>query len=249
MQPQETPTQNPGIVIDRKSKILFIVIALFIAGAVAATYWRIVVKRDYIVQAQTECDPSAENCFIWQCDPESDVEGEACTGDPEEDIWYYKIVNRNAKNIPLCDPNDEECDALTCGDNEADCSEELCTIENVPEGEQCNDPVQYNIDNPPEEDDEECAPDDEECLNEQEAVECEEGDQECLSTQDEAVQCEEGDEECAAEEDATECAPDDQECLQAEEESDETEPGKDTGNPVDDSGNKTESQQLPILPM
>lgn len=176
------------------------VIGLLIVGSVAVTFWRYMVKRDYIVQAQTDCDPESENCFVWQCDPESDVEGEACTGDEESDIWYYKIVHRNAKNIPLCDPNDETCTALVCDPNETDCSEELCSENNVPEGETCNDPAQYLIDNPPEE--EECAEDDEECLAEQEATECEEGDEECLA-----------EEEAAADE---ECAPDDQECLDAQ---------------------------------
>jgi len=202
MEPKETPKENQNIAIDKKSppkaparpsggghplagKILFIIIGILIAASVVATYWRIVVKRDYIVQAQTDCDPTTENCFIWQCDPQSNVEGEACTGDPESDIWYYKIIRRNAKNIPLCDPNDENCAALVCNPGEKDCSEELCTAENVKAPDTCNDPAQYNIDNPPEEDSEECAPDDEECLSAQEesAEECAPDDQECLDSQ------------------------------------------------------------------
>jgi hypothetical protein len=202
MEVQPTPTQNPEIKLDRKSKLLFAAIGLLIAASVAVTYWRYMAKRDYIVQAQTDCDPETENCFIWKCDPASDVEGEACTGDPEKDIWYYKIVRRNAKNIPLCDPNNEECTALVCSEGEADCSEQLCTAENVPEGETCNDPQQYLLDNPPEEESEECAPDDQECLAAQEesAEECAPDDQECLDAQ--AT-------------DATEetCAPDDKECA------------------------------------
>lgn len=200
MDPQVAPKENQNITLDKKSKILFIIIGLLIVGSVAVTFWRYMVKRDYIVQAQTDCDPESEKCFVWECDPASTVEGEACTGDPESDIWQYKIVHRNAKNIPLCDPNDENCTALVCGPGEKDCSEELCSENNVPEGETCNDPEQYLIDNPPEEDSEECAEDDEECLAEQEAVECEEGDEECLSEEatDEA------------------CAPDDPTCGQTQ---------------------------------
>lgn len=215
MEPQETPKENKNITLDKKSKILFVIIGLLIVGSVAVTFWRYMVKRDYIVQAQTDCDPETETCFVWECDPESTVEGEACIGDEESDIWYYKIVHRNAKNIPLCDPNDEECTALVCDPGEKDCSEELCSESNVPEGETCNDPVQYLIDNPPEE---ECAEDDEECLAAEE--ECAEDDQECLDAQEETV-CEEGDEECLAAEAADEeCAPDDQECLDAQESED-----------------------------
>lgn len=216
MESQQTPKQNSGTKLDRKSKILFFAIGLLIAGSVAATYWRIVVKRDYIVQAQTDCDPTAENCFVWKCDPNSTVEGEACTGDPEKDTWYYKIIRRNAKNIPLCDPNDENCTALTCEPEEKDCSEELCAPQNVSEKESCNDPVQYLKDNPPEEDSgEECAPDDQECLDSQSEEEaCAPDDQECLHSQDESSS--EGDQACA---------PDNKDCAQEES------PAPDSGNP------------------
>lgn len=50
-----------------------------------------------------------------------------CTGDPEEDTWYYKKINRQTFNIPLCDPNDENCEALVCPEGEEDCSETLCS--------------------------------------------------------------------------------------------------------------------------
>jgi hypothetical protein len=167
METQETQKDDQGISLDRKSKILFVIIGILIVGSVAVTFWRYMIKRDYVVQAQTDCDPTTENCFIWKCDPASTVEGETCTGDPETDIWYYKIIHRNAKNIPLCDPNDENCAALVCDPGEKDCSEEFCTPQNVKAPETCNDPAQYNTDNPPEEDSEECDPDDQECLDAQ----------------------------------------------------------------------------------
>ena len=222
MDPQETPKQASEAKLDRKSKILFIVIAILIIGSIVATYWRIVFKKDYIVQAQIDCDPESENCFVWECDPNSKVEGESCTGDEESDIWYYKNFFRNAKNIPLCDPSkDENCTAYVCDPGEKDCSEELCTDENVPEGEACNDPEQYLIDNPPEE---ECAEDDEECLVAEE--ECEPDDQECLDAQNEEEACAPDDEEClAAQNQDSTCSPDDPTCIQ--ESSAETAPDAD----------------------
>ena len=192
MDTPETPKENQNITLDQKSKILFIIIGLLIAGSVAVTFWRYIVKRDYIVQAQTDCDPTTENCFIWKCDPASTVEGEACTGDPEKNIWYYKIIHRNAKNIPNCDPKDENCKALVCNPGEKDCSEELCTPESVKAPDTCNDPAQYNVDNPPEEDSgdtTECAPDDQECLDSQDSGDtqetCAPDDQACLDAQNE----------------------------------------------------------------
>jgi len=186
--------------VDKKSKIFFLVFFLLIAVAVGATYYRIMIKKDYIISTETDCDPYTENCFVWECDPESTVEGEACTGDPETDIWYYKIIKRNAGRIPLCDPNDENCTALVCDENEPECSETLCDETTKEEqGVECVDPVQYTAENPVEEEAAECEEDDEECLAAEEtAAECEEGDEECLAAQEEEVVCEEGDKECLA---------------------------------------------------
>ena len=208
MDTQETPKENQNITLDKKSKILFVIIGLLIIGSVAVTFWRYMVKRDYIVQAQTDCDPTTEKCFIWKCDPASTVEGEKCTGDPDKDTWYYKIIHRNAKNIPLCDPNDKNCTALVCDPGEKDCSEELCTAQNVKAPDTCNDPVQYNIDNPPEEDTStECAPDDQACLDaqglEDAGEECAPDDQECLDAQ-------------ASEDTKETCSPDDPTCDQTQ---------------------------------
>ena len=165
--------------MDKKSKILIIVFILLILGSVAATYYRIFVKRDYIISAQMDCDPLSENCYVWKCDPAVDGE-ETCTGDPEEDIWYYKILNRKALNIPLCDPNDEECEALTCPEGEAECEMTNCN----PETEECMTPERYLEENPDalsEDEESECAEDDAECLAEEGSTECEEGDGECTN--------------------------------------------------------------------
>ncbi|MDI6777844.1 MAG: hypothetical protein QMD77_01520 [Patescibacteria group bacterium] len=191
--------------VDEKSKILFAVLAILIVGAVAVTFWRYIVKRDYIIQAQIDCDPETQNCFVWECDPMSLEEGEQCTGNPDNDVWYYKIISRNAKNIPDCDPNDENCTAYVCGEGEKDCGYELCAPENVPEGEECNDPEQYLIDNPPEEE-----------------IQCEEGDEECVSKLEKGAeeQCAPDDEECAAEE--SEPAETEEQGIPSEDTSNET---------------------------
>ena len=76
--------------MDKKSKIFFIIFGLLIVSAVALTYWRIMIKKDYIVEAQTDCDPYTQRCFIWECDPNSNIEGEDCTGDVEKDIASWK---------------------------------------------------------------------------------------------------------------------------------------------------------------
>lgn len=123
--------------MDKKSKIFFIVFALLIAGSVAMTYWRIVVKRDYLVLAQTSCDPEAENCFVYECDPES----EECTGNPEEDISYYAKIKKKAFNFPEC--TEVECPDPVCEEGEGDCELVFCTEEEAEEWESCNNPEEY----------------------------------------------------------------------------------------------------------
>ncbi len=181
--------QNPEIKPDGKSKILFIIIGLLIAGSAAAAYYRYMIRRDYVIEAQIDCDPESENCFVWRCDPNSLEEGEACTGVPDNDVWYYKIIRRNAKNIPLCDPKDENCPAYVCGEGEEDCGYELCTPQDAEKGEECNDPQKYLEENPPEpeEEGEECAPDDEECQAASEETgteECSPDDENCSAAAD-----------------------------------------------------------------
>ncbi|MFH1183096.1 MAG: hypothetical protein V1690_02435 [Candidatus Moraniibacteriota bacterium] len=136
--------------MDKKSKIFFLIFFLLIVGSVAVTYWRIMVKRDYIISASQDCDPAMETCFVYECDPEGDEE---CAAAPEEErVSYYKTITKNAKNISPCDPYKNECPTeLTCEEGEAECEIILCDEENVPEGESCNDPVKYLEENPPEE--------------------------------------------------------------------------------------------------
>lgn len=122
--------------VDTKSKIFFLLFFLAIVGAIGGAYYRFVVTQDYSIEANAECDPLIESCFVHLCDPEA---GEECTGDTKEDTTYYKHVRRMAKNIPLCDPNNEDCTALSCPVGEADCEEILCDKNTVVGSERCSD--------------------------------------------------------------------------------------------------------------
>lgn len=188
--------------MDKKSRVLLWVFALLIVASVGVTFWRIMIKKDYVIEAQVDCDPYENECFVWECDPASTVEGEACTGDAESDTWYFNVVRRNASKIPLCDPEtDESCDPWTCGENEKDCEAVFCDETNMEEqyATACVDPIQFAIDNP---------------VEDEEVIECEEGDEECLASQSEEVTCDpsaaeagEGDEECLATEESEDAVP------------------------------------------
>lgn len=77
-----------------------------------------------------ECDPETEKCFISE--PEN----------PDEQISYYKLVEKKAYAIPLCDSNNPDCLPMTCQVGE-DCKEFLCDEQTKTEDEQCNDPEEY----------------------------------------------------------------------------------------------------------
>lgn len=138
--------------MEKKSQLFFIFLFLLIFWAVSASYYRYVVKQDYVIETEMDCDPSLEVCFMRICDPEIDGE---CTGDLEEDTSYYKIVRRNAKNIPLCDTNDERCQMFVCPEREEECEILLCDERTVEEGATCNNPTQYVTGHPIEENAEE----------------------------------------------------------------------------------------------
>lgn len=138
----------------KKSTIFFFVFILFVAGSIAFSYYRYMVKHDYIIVGQVDCDPIVDKCFVWHCDPEAIDGSEKCTGDPDQDIWYYRLVQRNAMRIPECDPKAEGCVPFDCTDGEPDCQTIYCDETTMAEQEvsECNDPVQYNVEHPVEED-------------------------------------------------------------------------------------------------
>ncbi|MDP1620301.1 MAG: hypothetical protein Q8L11_01095 [Candidatus Moranbacteria bacterium] len=200
---------QPEAVRPRTERIFFLVFILLIVGSIGVTYWKIMVKRDYVIVAQADCDPYEEKCFVHICDPDPAADGEWCMGDPEEDTWFTKNISRMAYNIPDCDPNGEDCTALVCGEGEDNCSYELCDETNVPEGDTCNDPVQYAIDNPAEEEDSECDPEVDDCAA-SEDVECDpevEGDCDV----EEEVECDPESEDCAVE--SADCDPATENCA------------------------------------
>lgn len=108
----------------KSGKFFLAFFVVLIVISVGATFFRIYLKKDYQIISQTDCDPSAEKCFVHICDPETDGE---CKGNPEEDTFYYKIISKNASQIPNCDPNSEECAPLACEEGEDDCEITLCS--------------------------------------------------------------------------------------------------------------------------
>lgn len=168
--------------MDKKSKILLWVLALLIVTSIGVTFWRIMIKKDYVIEAQADCDPTTEKCFVSVCDPKK----ETCTGDEEKDTTYFKKISRLAFNIPLCDPADKECQALVCPEGEKGCTVNFCDEKTKGKDGECSDPEQYNIDHP---------------AVDETATTCAEGDTECAAAND-AAACDQATADCSAAADA-----------------------------------------------
>lgn len=142
--------------MERKSKILLGAFVLLLVWSIGMSYYRYMVIHDYIIKIEAYCDPSAEVCFVRSCDTEDETA--ECTGNPEEDTAYYKIVTRNAQYMPACDPMNADCPVSVCREDEEGCSVEQCDVAADPEAV-CSNPEEYRamqaellLENTPDED-------------------------------------------------------------------------------------------------
>ena len=136
----------------RKSFLVVAVFFLIVFIVVLASFLKLYFLQKYWIEFQAPCDPESEVCFVYVCDPES----EECTGDPEQDTYYYKIIRRIASDTPTCDPNDEDCGALSCeGISENLCQVTYCTEDVLEEWQTCTSPEDFVQAEAPEEGDQE----------------------------------------------------------------------------------------------
>lgn len=140
-----------------KDKGFVVAMLVMLFGSIGYAYWHFVIDKNYTLVYHADCDPTMEVCYVWECDPEAIDEEEKCTGDPDEDTWYYKHLERLAKNVPECKADDEDCDAFACEIGEEGCTEVMCTKELAEIDEVvCSEPDVYNAEHPEElEEDEE----------------------------------------------------------------------------------------------
>lgn len=132
--------------MDTKTKAIYISLITTLILSVSASYYRYIVNQDFLTEVEIDCDPTIESCFVWVCDPNIDGEG-VCTGNNEEDTWYFKYAYRNAKNFPACDNPTDGCDQITCNKDEEECEEATCTDELLIEhgiSGSCTSPTDFN---------------------------------------------------------------------------------------------------------
>lgn len=89
---------------------------------IAISFFKFYILKDYYIKLEVACDPAAEKCFIYECDPAVDIE---CPENAAERTSYYKLIEKKANALPLCDPISSGCPSVTCQTGE-DCKETLC---------------------------------------------------------------------------------------------------------------------------
>jgi hypothetical protein len=165
--------------MDKKSKIFFAIFFSVAVIIIVVSFFKFFVLKDYYIKSEVECDPETEKCFVFECDPTADS---SCPENPDEQVSYYKLIEKKAYTLPICDANNPDCPAIACQAGE-DCKEFLCDEATKTQDEQCNDPVEY-LKNKEEEGNVECAPDDESCVNNENTTSNEGGDQENADNSD-----------------------------------------------------------------
>lgn len=90
--------------------ISFLILASLVSAALA--FDKFYIRRDYIVMANIDCDPSQNSCFV---------------GDGEDTPDYYAELSRPAYSISVCNGWADQCAPLTCDDGNPQCSIEYCT--------------------------------------------------------------------------------------------------------------------------
>ena len=124
-----------------KNKIIDIFFWLALLAAVAFGVYRFFIARNFLVTFQIDCDPTVDSCFVGYCDPSFDE----CTGNEEDDIWYYAKVKKMAYDVQKCDPSQGECPDKSICDQPLlqRCWIEKCDPNNIGEDEECIDPETY----------------------------------------------------------------------------------------------------------
>ena len=109
--------------MDNKSKNLVGVFFILIIISIIFSYYRYIIKHDYVISSEAACDPGLQKCFVRNC--EEEAAGVGCDALAKgEKNYYYKIVERNYRDIDCKNDVDPRCvEALPCQVGERDCRE------------------------------------------------------------------------------------------------------------------------------
>lgn len=129
--------------MEKNIKYLFIITGIIVVGAMGYSFYETIIAKETIVLSGASCDPETEGpCYIWVCEPSW---WDECSGDPEEDIWTYKMIQKRAADMPACMPEvqleqvggfltkvvsvDEPCPEQECTEGDPSCGIIYCDPE------------------------------------------------------------------------------------------------------------------------
>ncbi|MDD5639846.1 MAG: hypothetical protein PHR47_03550 [Candidatus Pacebacteria bacterium] len=113
--------------MDKKPTKLHILFFVFLLSIICFSYAKFIIFKDYYIKIEVPCNPETENCFVFDCDKESDD----C-----KKFDYYKLIKKKAYSFPQCNQDLSNCSYMEC--NKDVCEEIFCDESNVSEGEHCN---------------------------------------------------------------------------------------------------------------
>ncbi len=95
--------------------IFFYIISFFLLVTIFNSFYRFIIKNDYIVYYEDKCDPYTESCFM-SCEADSCI--------------YYKKIQKYALNVYTeCGNNITNCyQASVCLKNDKNCSITYCNL-------------------------------------------------------------------------------------------------------------------------
>jgi len=104
----------------RGAQLLVVIVVLSILIVSALSFYRYLIKKDYMLFIKEPCDPKIETCFIHECDI-----GDVRCNSAKEGKIFYKIIHKNALNMPACP--DGLCPQVDCKSDEKDCEIIFCS--------------------------------------------------------------------------------------------------------------------------
>lgn len=111
-----------------RENIFFYILALFIIVISVVSYYRLIIKNDYLVGYEGVCDPAINKCFIG-------CEDDTCT----EEYYYSKVVKYAPDLFRECGKDITDCEtASVCLSNDRKCSVTYC---NEVDGDICKAPT------------------------------------------------------------------------------------------------------------
>ena len=119
--------------MDRKSKILLVILAVLTLIPVSMSYYRFFISRDYDILTQVSCDIKTDSCYSTkEC-----LDGTSNCDNPE--TKYYKILKIKASLLSFCNHNIESCNEPKCSVGELGCEYIKCNPKTQVGADSCGD--------------------------------------------------------------------------------------------------------------